>query len=305
MIACRVCLGPTDPGNSYHPACLKSLFGATRPITLDINTEKLHTAALAMVGRTSLSGVQKKISIGVSLDRTTLKVMAEGGGYILKPQTGVYPSIPENEHLTTCLAGLAGIETAPSGLVELTDGELAFIVRRFDRLRSGRKVAQEDFCQLAQRPPKDKYRGSAELCVRIVRRYASEPLIELRRLYRLMVFCWWTGNGDMHLKNFSLLTAEDGTVKLTPAYDLVSTHLVIPNDPLALSVGGKDRALARGDWLRLGDYCGLPRKVSQRVLGEQAAIVEEAISLIGHSYLPDDQKTAYEGLLRERATLLG
>ena len=41
-----------------------------------------------------------------------------------------------------------------------------------------------------------------------------------------MAFCWWTGNGDMHLKNFSLLTGPDGTVRLSPAYDLFCTRLV-------------------------------------------------------------------------------
>ena len=38
----------------------------------------------------------------------------------------------------------------------------------------------------------------------------------------------------MHLKNFSLLTNEDGITRLTPAYDLVCTRLVIPDHQLAL-----------------------------------------------------------------------
>lgn len=300
MSNCRICLEPVSSSANYHPNCMKILFDTGKLPTLDIDTSKLHTAALAMVGHTSLSGIQKKISLGLAADRATLKVVAEGGGYILKPQTGTYPSIPENEHVTTCLAKLVGIETAVSGIVELTDGTLAFIVRRFDRLPSGKKVRQEDFCQLAKLPPKDKYSGSAELCVKIIKQYASEPLIELLKFYRLLVFTWWSGNGDMHLKNFSLLTGEDDIIRLTPAYDLVSTHLVIAGDPLALPVGGKTTKLARGDWLRLAEYCGLPRKVAQRVLQEQAGIVDNATKLIEHSFLPADLKTEYEVLIRQR-----
>lgn len=304
MSNCYVCLESVHGSAAYHPRCLRSLFETGKLPTLDIDTSTLHTAALAMVGHTSLSGIQKKISLGLVADKGTLRVGGDGGGYILKPQTGTYPSVPENEHVTTLLANLVGIETAASGLMQLTDGTLAFIIRRFDRLPGGRKLLQEDFCQLAELPPKEKYHGSAELCVRIVRLYASEPLIELSKLYRLFVFTWWTGNGDMHLKNFSILTGEDEIVRLTPAYDLVSTHLVIPGDPLALPVGGKQTRLVRGDWLRLADYCGLPRKVAERVLQEQQAIADRAADVIRRSFLPADQKTEYEALIRQRTRQL-
>ncbi len=304
MSICHVCLGSVKGKNCYHSRCIKELFDTGKLPAIGIDTSKLHTAALAMVGHTSLSGVQKKISLGLSIDKATLAVVAEGSQYILKPQTGVYPSIPENEHLTTRLAKLVGIETAPSGLLELTDGTLAFIIRRFDRLPNGKKVRQEDFCQLAQQPPKEKYRGSAEQCVKIVKQYASEPLIELMKLYRLLLFTWWTGNGDMHLKNFSLLTGEDHIVRLTPAYDLVSTHLVIPGDPLALPVGGKETKLARGDWLRFADYCDLPKIVAERMLREQKEATDEAADLISKSFLPKDQQAEYESIIRERSNQL-
>lgn len=304
MSHCYVCLEVVHGAAPYHPRCLRSLFETGKLPTLDINTSTLHTAALAMVGHTSISGVQKKISLGLAADKGTLRVLADGGGYILKPQTGTFPSIPENEHVTTLLANLVGIETAASGIMKLTDGTLAFIIRRFDRLPSGRKLPQEDFCQLAELPPKEKYHGSAELCIRIIKRYASEPLIELLKLYRLFVFTWWSGNGDMHLKNLSLLGGADGIVRLTPAYDLVSTHLVIPGDPLALPVGGKKTGLTRSDWLRLADYCGLPRKVAERVLQEQASIADRATKVIENSLLPADQKAEYQALIRQRTRRL-
>ena len=304
MSTCRVCLEPAIGEAAYHARCVKELFDTNKAPTLDIDLSRLHTAALSMVGHTSLSGVQKKISLGLSVDRATLRVVSEGSQYILKPQTGVYPSLPENEQLTTRLAKLVGIEIAPAGLLELTDGTLAFIIRRFDRLPNDRKLRQEDFCQLAQQPPKDKYLGSAEQCVRIVRQYASEPLIELMKLYRLLLFAWWTGNGDMHLKNVSLLTGEEDIIRMTPAYDLVSTHLVIPGDPLALPVGGKNTKLARGDWLRLADYCSLPRTVAERMFLKQEDAIDQAAKLIGQSFLPADQRSEYEKLIRERSSLL-
>ena len=301
MNPCRICLEPLRGAPEYHPRCLRALFGSTKVPTLDIEVSKLHTAALAMMGHSSLSGIQKKVSVNLSADRATLNVAAEGGLYILKPQTGTYPAQPENEHVTTQLAKLVGIEVAPAGLVTLKDGTLAYIVRRFDRLADGRKLRQEDFCQLAEQSPKDKYEGSAELCVRLVRKFASEPLIEIRKLYQQLVFNWWCGNGDLHLKNFSLITGEDGITRLTPAYDLVCTRLVIPDDPLALSVGGKKTKLRRGDWLEFAEYCGLPKTVATRILTTQAAATAQATQIIGRSCLPAEQQPPFVELIEQRS----
>ena len=67
---------------------------------LNIEVARLHTAALAMVGKTTLSGAQKKISVNISADRQTLQVATGRGFYILKPPTESYPHLPENEHIT-------------------------------------------------------------------------------------------------------------------------------------------------------------------------------------------------------------
>ncbi len=300
---CRVCLKPVRE-QDYHAACLRGLFGAAKVPQLNISLSKLHTAALAMVGRTSLSGVQKKISVTLATDRETLQVAAEGGRYILKPQTETFPALPENEHVTTCLAKLVEIELPPFGMVSLSDGSPAFISKRFDRLPDGRKLRQEDFCQLAEQSPKDKYEGSAELCVRLLRKYASEPLIETLKLYRLLLFGWWTGNGDLHLKNLSLFTDTQGIMRLTPAYDLVSTRLVIPDDPLALPVVGKKTKLTRRTWRDFADYCGIPQKTAQRVLEKQARVETAANEVIEACFLPAEQKLMLKELVAERSSTL-
>lgn len=301
---CRICLGQVRGEANYHARCLRELFGSAKVPHLDLELSKLHTAALAMVGHTSLSGIQKKISVGLSADRETLQVVAEGGRYILKPQTETYPSLPENEHIATRLAKLVGIEVAASGLVPLKDGSLAYVARRFDRLANGSKLRQEDFCQLAEKSPKEKYDGSAELCVRLLRKYATEPLVEILKLYRMVVFTWLTGNGDMHLKNFSVLTGEDDVVRLTSAYDLLCTRLVIQNDPLALSVVGKKDRLDRADWLAFAKYCALPEKAATRVLDEMAAAVGPATDFVARSFLPAEQIKDFSRLLSERTASL-
>jgi serine/threonine-protein kinase HipA len=302
---CRICLGDVAGEADYHLRCLRKLFQSSQVPQLDIELSKLHVAALAMAGHTSLSGIQKKLSVHLEPRRATLRVAAAGSRYILKPQTGTYSSVPENEHVTSRLAELAGIDVSPHGLVSLKDGSLAYVVRRFDRWPHGHKLRQEDFCQLAEKSPKEKYDGSGELCVRLLRQFATEPLVEILKLYRLLVFAWWSGNGDLHLKNFSLLADEQGIMRLTPAYDLLCTRLVIPNDTLALPIIGRKDNLQRGTWLQFAEDCQLPPKAALRVLNKPASILEDATRLIERSFLPNDQQDEYKRLIAERAKTLG
>jgi serine/threonine-protein kinase HipA len=280
------------------------LFGTGSVPELDIDLARLHTVALAMVGRTMLSGIQRKISIDLAVERGALRLVVGGGHFILKPQAQTFPEIPQNELVTMRMAEQVGIDVPPCGLVRLRDDTLAYIVRRFDRTHENRKLRQEDFCQLAEQGPKDKYEGSAELCVRLLRRYASEPLVDVLRLFRLIAFSWWTGNGDMHLKNFSLLTREDGLHRLSPAYDLVCTRLVIPGDQLALPVGGKRDGFTRQDWLGFARYGQIPERSAQRVLATLVSSLDACVAMIDGSSLSAPFKGAYRDLLRARAAVL-
>lgn len=305
MSGCRACLEPIA-GADYHPRCVRALFGAATVPAIDIELAKLHTVALAMVGHTSLSGVQRKVSLRLEGDGkgSRLQVATAGGRFILKPQSATFPALPENEHVTMRMAERAGIAIPPCGLIALKDGSLAYLVRRFDRTDSGGKLLQEDFCQLAGRSPKEKYDGSAELCAKLVLRFASAPVVDGAKLFRLMVFVWWTGNGDMHLKNFSLLRGQDGNHRLSPAYDLLCTRLVIEDDLLALPVGGNKRDVSHREWLALAQRCGLNERAAARVLGEIGGATEDAAGLITRSALSDEMKEIYQALVRERGRAL-
>lgn len=278
----------------------RALFGTDTPPAIDLDVARLHTLALATVGKTTMSGVQRKISMGLSTDRQTLRVAVEGAHYILKPTSQTFPSLPENEATAMRIARRCGVRTAPFGLVTLTDGSRAYVVRRFDRLEDGAKLRQEDFCQLSLRSAKDKYNGSAELCVRVVRKYASEPVTELTRLLRRILVSWLIGDGDLHLKNLSLLTESDARHRLSPAYDLVCTRLYIPDDRMALPIGGRDEGLTRRSFLELGRYAGLPKRSVERILESLRERREDAVATVQRSELPAEMSDSLAELVNKR-----
>jgi serine/threonine-protein kinase HipA len=152
---------------------------------------------------------------------------------------------------------------------------------------------------------RDKYRGSGELCVRILRKYATEPLIEIRRLFKVLLFSWWAANGDQHLKNFSLVRTTEGRWRLAPAYDLVCTRLPIPSDrDLALPICGKKRDLAKQQWLDFAEYAGIPERAAARLLQEQIDALQPSIPFIDASFLPDELKSQYQDIVRHNTELL-
>jgi len=300
---CAICLEPAE--GEYHPVCLRELFGVPHLPALDIELPKLYALAAGnMAGMMSIPGVQEKVSLTLLPNPLRLEVAATGGRYILKPETSRYPALPQNESLSMRLAKLAGIEIPPCGLMKLKDGTPAYIVRRFDRTDDGRKIAAEDFCQLAELKPKNKYDGSAELCARLVKRYGSEPIIEIRKLFRQTLFSWWIGNGDLHLKNFTLITRSDRLKRLSPAYDLVGTRLVLPEDTLALPVGGKRTNLTRRSWLDYAEYCVLPAKAAKRLIEDLLECEKPAMALVERSFLNDEAKAQYAAILRENTAAL-
>jgi serine/threonine-protein kinase HipA len=257
-----------------------------------------------MAGKMSIAGAQEKVSLALSPDKRALDVSATGGRYILKPETSRFSFVPQNEQLSMRLARIVAIRVPPFGLMRLKDGTKAYITKRFDRLDDGTKLQVEDFCQLAEKRLRDKYDGSAELCVKILRKYATEPLIEIQKLYRLILFSWWIANGDMHLKNFSLITTPEGIRRLSPAYDLVCTKLVIPEDSLAMSIGGRDKNFTRRKWLDFAAYCEIPERAAKRLIFAQMEALEPALRLISVSFLPDQMKEQYAGFIRENTSLL-
>lgn len=305
MASCLICLRSLPGDDGYHPECIESLFGTRELPALGIELSKLYgLAASKMAGKMSISGAQEKVSLTLSTDKRTLEVAATGGQYILKPETSRFSSIPQNEQLTMRMAQLVSIDVPPFGLIRLKDGTVAYIIKRFDRLDSGGKLQVEDFCQLAEQRIKDKYQGSGELCVRILRKFATEPLVQIQKLYRLLLFSWWAANGDMHLKNFSLLTTTQGVRLLSPAYDLVCTALVIPDDPLAMPISGRDKKFTRRIWIDFAEYCGIPEKAAKRLLSEQIDALEPALRFISASFLPNEMKEQYEEIVRKNTTIL-
>lgn len=107
----------------------------------------------------------------------------------------------------------------PEGIGELKGQALA--VSRFDRTADG-PVHTEDFAQVFGVFPDDKYKRASYANIgRVIGTETGDA--GTAEYIRRLVFSALIGNGDMHLKNWSLIYPDGRTAALSPAYDLVST----------------------------------------------------------------------------------
>jgi serine/threonine-protein kinase HipA len=161
----------------------------------------------------------------------------------------------------------------------------------------------EDMCQLTERLTEDKYKGSHEQVAKTVLKYSDTPMLDVGNFYEYVLFSFFTGNADMHLKNFSLLeTEEKGRYTLCPAYDMLSTALVNKADTeeLALTLNGKKNKLKYDDFLAAYTLAGLSKKLLDKTLENFYYCRLEMQEVVSKSFLPSDLKDDYLELLKSR-----
>lgn len=307
MSKCLYCYKELNANETdFHKACSKQFFASATPPLLTLNKEQLETLAKEIIVRSiAVTGVQPKLSLQLEKTRNEaprLTLVGLYGDYILKPPSEQYPCLPENEDLTMHLAEAAGIRTAAHSLIRLSSGELAYITRRFDR-QNGQKIAVEDFCQLSETLTEHKYRGSVEKIGKLVRQFTTNKGYEQQRLFELILFCYLTGNTDMHLKNYALIENALGQYELSPAYDLLSTLLVLSDEEeSALTINGKKNRLKRTDFDSVAKTLQINEKTVAAIYQRFAKILPIWQQWIERSFLSAEMKKQYSDLIIAKLT---
>ncbi len=293
----------------FHPLCSRKFFGSAAPPVLEFGLKDITDLAIRNLGKSiAVTGVQPKLSLDYYKKKgkeSRLTIVGLWGQFILKPPFAEYPGMPEIEDLTMHLAEMCKIKTAMHSLIKLKSGELAYISRRFDRLEK-EKLHVEDMAQLTGSLTEYKYRGSMEKISKIILKYSDYPGNDLIRLFELTLFSYLTGNSDMHLKNFSLIREQDDEIILSPAYDLLSTKLLIPEDQedLALTLNGKKNNFRKKDFDFFAGKLSINEKTRSDIYDRFTNVLPSMTGLISRSFLSDEMKEKYSDLISKRFDIL-
>jgi len=274
---------------------IKEMFNTSELPIIEFGLQDVSQKAQQMAGKLSISGVQPKLSMKLDRKNNSLISVAEGGEYILKPQTAAFPNIPENEQCCMDIAAEFKIDVPPHCLLPLKDGSLAYIVKRFDR-ESGMKIHQEEFSQILESG--NKYNGSVEQIGRKLKEISTAPGYDVQLFFERVVFNFIIGNGDAHLKNYSISYKDKETIRLTPVYDIVCSKLVIPGEEdSALSIIGTKNKLKREDFDKLADYLNIPIKIRFEKFEKSLDLMEK---IIKNSEIKKEAQEQFINIIKER-----
>jgi serine/threonine-protein kinase HipA len=330
ICACRLHSSHRASGH-YCRACNTAMFGKQLVNTqLDFNfdndDDEYLTAKFTPNNRISISGVQIKILLTLHDKQLRLSELGERGTYILKPaptDIGLFHKndIPANEHLTMQIAQqVFGIPTATNGLVTLSNGKYAYLTKRFDIQPDGTsKYIVEDFATLANKNKENegdnfKYNYSYLELAELVKRYCNDNTTQqLIRFYTLVLFNYLFSNGDAHLKNFSIISYQNGKYQLSPIYDLLCTRLHINDTDFALFNALYDNDTQHPSYAIYGYHTGAVFKTFGKQIGLNTQRInaifntflsekteQKVMQLINHSFLNENLKQKYRSLFLER-----
>ncbi|HWO18505.1 MAG TPA: type II toxin-antitoxin system HipA family toxin [Kofleriaceae bacterium] len=238
--------------------------------------------------RFSLAGMQLKFSVlyQASGRGPTLPIDGRGGNWIAKLPSETYANVPEHEYEMVQWAGRAGIAIPDVALVtvgdidrlpiQLAPDRHVFLSRRFDRPEAGGRIHQEDFAQVTNVRASQRYGVLSHTSIaRIVRAVAGED--DFDEVIRRTVFNVLIGNGDAHLKNWSLTYPDGVHARLSPAYDLVATVTYLNDQTLGLKLSGENRfeQIRLRHFERLAEKVGVPGDRVTRVVRD---IVQRAMA---------------------------
>ncbi|WP_338648316.1 HipA domain-containing protein [Flavobacterium sp. KS-LB2] len=251
----------------------------------------------------SIQGVQPKLSAVISVTNQQFEIVDQFGNYIIKPQNDIFPELPENEDVTMKMAKVYGLDVPLHGLIYSKDGSLSYFIKRFDRYSKGKKYATEDFAQLTGSSRDTKYDYTMEKLVKVIDEYCTFPAIAKADFFKRVLFCFITGNEDMHLKNFSVIT-KAGKTTLTPVYDFLNSSISIknPQEELALSLKGKKSNFKSTELIAYyaKERLGLNDKIINTILSDMNKSRSKWIELVEVSFLSDTMKEKYLKVLDNR-----
>ena len=238
----------------------------------------------------SLGGSQLKFSM---IDRGGRFTLDEGDEeWIVKPPHPTHPDLPLNEYTMMRLAAAAGVQIPEVRLVKLEDIDLAglpgmaiqrseaqaYAVKRYDRTARGR-VHVEDFAQVFSVHADQEYKATNyDTIGRLIFDLFPDRFTQLAEFVRRLVVNILIGNGDAHLKNWSVIYPDKINPRLAPAYDLVSTIHYVRNDSLALNLGGQKRfeLFDESHFDRLARRTEAPAKFVLGIVRETVAAAQQA-----------------------------
>jgi serine/threonine-protein kinase HipA len=289
---------PAEDEGRYHAKCLKALWGRAEAPRVPFAARDLPEKVAAAGEHMSISGVQMKALVRLGKGGSEVEFAPAGSTHILKPEPNEYPDLPAMENLCMAMAAVAGLAVEPHGLFPMSDGGLCYVIRRFDRTGHGGRIQSETMFQLLGST--DKYEGSLEAVGKAIRVHAENVGLDAVEFFERVLFCFLTGNGDMHMKNWAFII-EGKKVRLAPCYDFVCSKAYVKGEEdSALAINARKNRLKRSDFDSFGASLKIAPKTAANSFEKMRSSYEKLRRMAERSELSPLMRQEIEGVMAER-----
>ncbi len=125
--------------------------------------------------------------------------------------------------------------------IKTADEKFAYAIERFDR-DMGNRIHAEDFAQIYELFPGEKYKSTNyDTMARTIYNLFPEAIRDTGEFIARLVVNIMIGNGDAHLKNWSVIYPDRQNPALSPAYDILFTRAYIKSDDSIAMKLGKEK----------------------------------------------------------------
>lgn len=305
-----VILRPVDappPGHQNH-----ATQAGAPPINADTADDGVPQTTDSTHLKFSLGGMQLKFSMLRQGERYTLNTGGRLGNYIIKPPSRDFPGLPQVEAAAMATARAVGIDVPEtlllhpdqlegiSNILGHLPDEPFYAIRRFDRNDATspsndgtatpalkERIHVEDFAQVFSLRTSQKYnRVNYDMMAMALLQYAG-GVDDLKEMTRRLTLNVLLGNGDAHIKNWSLIYRTPNKPQLAPAYDLVSTVAWTQHDQtIALNMAGTKRfdAIELDTFNAFFQRLGLAGQVREELLAEVRTTTCRVLDVWGGHY---------------------
>ena len=286
----------------YHQSCALKMWGTVKKINLNLDFRDPLNSFRQTIYGASISGAQRKGLFNFN-KKGELTPTYHNAQYIIKPQSDIYKYLPENEHVTMAIAKAFGFDLPPFTIFHSEKIGMVFAIKRFDILSEGIHLRLEDTGQVLEIPSDEKYKSSYEQLANAINKFSDAPVADLYEMWKRLVFCFFIGNGDMHLKNWSLIELESkkGIFRLSPCYDFLNTRLPIVDEDidLGLTLDGKKHKVTRELFVNFAKRLKIEHMVDH-TFSQLDNWINLATEMVQDCYLPDEQKKRYIKIVKSR-----
>lgn len=261
-----------------------------------------QSAELLVKSHLSLTGASGKVGLYFYPEtrKWYLPMGQAPSTHIVKQSHVRLNGIVANEQICLLTAKQLGIEVPDSFIISTggtEDSDVLFATKRYDRILEKDcsricdiprpfRLHQEDFAQALGISSADKYEPYGGEYLKAVfdllRAYSANPLEDQLKLWDIVIFNYFIGNTDNHIKNLSLLYDKHlKGIRLAPAYDIISTIVYESSTRnMSMSVGGRldlDE-IGRQEFLAEAEKIGMGKKLAMRRFDAMAERFENALS---------------------------